>query len=326
MKGLFAMVLAFGISLFSVGCATFASNTTTSDTIVSDITYQKIGSIGSGQDGAIYGNHLFHFQKDGSCRVFQIDPETLTPSPIGSFTLDRTDLIVPHSNASVFGPYRYHKNDPYPLLYTNIYNNYEKEQDKKEGTLAVYRIMYHGGKFSSRLVQIIRVDFTEDLTLWKSLPDNKDARIFGNFVFDNDKKEIYAFTMRDKEQVTRFFAWNFPKISKRDIDPKTGICNTVLSKQKILRQFDCVYFNYLQGATCFNQVIYSTEGFTKSKKNPPCLRLVDIRKKSMGNTISIPLTEKGLVIEPEFIDFYKGQLLYADVQGNLYKLNVPSRK
>ena len=42
--------------------------------------------------------------------------------------------------ASNFGNEYYDEKDEFPLLYTNIYNNYAKTDDKRKGITCVYRI------------------------------------------------------------------------------------------------------------------------------------------------------------------------------------------
>ena len=97
--------------------------------------FKKIGNICHGQDGAIYNNNLFRFSGDGSCRVYDLN--RLEPVAdgeaecIASFKLDRSDEICPHSNAVCFGAEKYDESDEFPLLYTNIYNAYDRKEDEK---------------------------------------------------------------------------------------------------------------------------------------------------------------------------------------------------
>ena len=65
---------------------------------------KKIGKIGGGQDGAIWGDELFRFDARGNCAVYDLaslagadaDSEL---APLARFTLDRAEEIAPHSNA-----------------------------------------------------------------------------------------------------------------------------------------------------------------------------------------------------------------------------------
>ena len=89
---------------------------------------KQIAKIQNGQDGAIFGNQLFRFNTRGDSVVYdlsEMDPDNVKElQPIGRFVLDKSELIVPHSNAVSFGAEYFDPSDEYPLLYTNIYNNY----------------------------------------------------------------------------------------------------------------------------------------------------------------------------------------------------------
>ena len=68
---------------------------------------KQIAKIVGGQDGAIYKNELFRFNAKGECCVFNLtdlDKKNMGELiPFATFTLDKTDLIVPHSNSVCFG-------------------------------------------------------------------------------------------------------------------------------------------------------------------------------------------------------------------------------
>ena len=91
-------------------------------------------------------------------------------------------MLVPHSNSVVFGNEYYDEQDEFPLLYTNIYNNYAKNDDKLEGVCLVYRIERNEREFTSTLVQIIQIGFVDDENLWTSAGEKEDVRPYGNFV------------------------------------------------------------------------------------------------------------------------------------------------
>ena len=89
------------------------------------------------QDGAIFGGYLFSFNHRGQCSVYKIaslgnvkDGEAETFS---EFELCKADLLVPHSNSVAFGNEYYDDNDEFPLLYSNVYNNYSGCEDKLKG-------------------------------------------------------------------------------------------------------------------------------------------------------------------------------------------------
>ena len=93
---------------------------------------EKIAKIKYGQDGAIWGGFLFRFDSDGSCAVYEMDKVCANGEEIeaySSFFLDRIDEVKPHSNSVVFGNEYYEGGDEFPLLYSNVYNNYALNKD-----------------------------------------------------------------------------------------------------------------------------------------------------------------------------------------------------
>ena len=233
------------------------------------------------------------------------------------FVLDRCEEIVPHSNSVMFGNEYYDENDEFPLLYTNIYNNYANADDKLKGTCLVYRLQRSENVFTSALVQIIQIDFTEDEKLWKS-EGVSDVRPYGNFTIDKEKSILYAFTMRDNPSSARYFAFSLPKVNSGELCEKYDVKKVLLTKDDIKEFFDCDYHHFFQGAACHGGVIYSLEGFTDNADNPPAVRVIDTK---LGKEITYKQFEDfGTNIEPELIDFYNDTCLYADHNGKLYKL------
>ena len=165
---------------------------------------------------------------------------------LGSLNLDGTDVLKPHANSVCFGSTYYAAGDQYPLLYVNIYNNYASAADRMEGTCCVYRLTETDDQFTTELVQVIKIGFTEDLTLWKSKENNEDVRPYGNFVVDRDEDMLYAFVMRDANKTTRFFGFDIPGIDEGTYNESYG-CNVVtLNTDDIRIQFDSEHYKYLQ--------------------------------------------------------------------------------
>lgn len=271
----------------------------------------KLGEIGKGQDGAIFGDYIFHFDATGRGCVYHLEGL----EALAEFQLDKSDLIVPHSNAVSFGCEYYKDGDEFPLLYTNIYNNYGAKEDKMEGACCVYRIIRNGTNFSSQLVQFIRVGFANDNELWRS-KSVEDIRPFGNLVVDCEKQKLFAFVMRDEERKTRFFEFNLPKFSDGEYDEKLGVNTVVLQKNDICRMFDGSYMHLMQGACMHNGYIYSVEGDTGGVDRTPAIRIFDARR---GEAVfETELVQYGLNIEPEFIDIYNDTVYYADGSGAFY--------
>lgn len=280
---------------------------------------KQIAHICGDQDGAIFENLLFRFGSRGRCRVYDLT-ELMHPTdavaeiePISSFILDKADVIVPHSNAVVFGTEYFCDGERFPLLYSNVYNNYAKEGDRRVGVLCVYRITEECGEFSSELVQIIRIGFTDD-ELWRSV-DVTDVRPYGNFVIDREGARLYAFVMRDGDKKTRYFSFDLPKSEDGVKDPTNGIRTVTLTKSDILGYFDAPYHRFIQGACMRGGLIYSTEGFGKDIH--PAIRIIDtVSEREIFHT---DLFDGGYEHEAEFIDFLGDKCLYGDARGNLFE-------
>ena len=157
---------------------------------------KPIAKISGGQDGAIWKNQLFRFDNRGKCFVYDlndVEEDILKELELlGSFVLDKADLIAPHSNAVSWGTEFFDPGDEYPLLYSNIYNNYSKSEDKLIGICCVYRVERTGRSFKTTLVQLIEIGFINDPLLWKAYPDSDGVRPYGNFVIDREAGYYYA--------------------------------------------------------------------------------------------------------------------------------------
>ena len=68
----------------------------------------------------------------------------------------------------------------------------------------------------------------------------------------------------------------------------------------------------------FDGKIYSVEGFTNDNVNFPALRIIDMENKKQIEMVDF--RKFGIHEEAEMIDFYKGEIIYADNPGNLYRI------
>ena len=282
---------------------------------------RTIAKIKSGQqDGAIFGNYMFRFNSKGIGRVYDMrailnsNPEEEI-AEIASFTLDRAEEICPHSNAVTFGKEYFEEGDVFPLLYSNIYNNYAKTENPLKGVCCVYRLQKDGDSFKTTLVQLIEIGFVEDPALWKRTPTEDGIRPYGNFVIDTERSLYHGFVMRNEEEGTRYFTFDLPKLDDGEIDPDFGVKKVVLSSQDIHKYFDCPAHYYIQGACCHGGKIYSVEGF----KNTPALRVID--PDAARQELAVFFPDHGLVDEAEFIDFYGDVCYYSDCRGYIYQLD-----
>ena len=252
-----------------------------------------LGTIAKGQDGIIYDGCLFRFSAKGTCRVYNLQ----TLNELCTFTLDKVDSWMPHSNSVSI------RDD---VLYTNLYNTYANADDRHEGVCCAYRIIREGDTFRTEFLQMIRIGFA-DTSLWQS-ENRQDVRPYGNFVVEGD--QLHAFVMRDKSHTTRFFSFALPDITETEV---------ILTQEDIEAQFDECYVNYMQGAICHKGLIYSVEGFDHpNDRGRPALRIFDTQ--AQKQVFFADLVEYGLVSEPEWVDVYEETLYYADHAGNVYRL------
>ncbi|MBQ8186118.1 MAG: hypothetical protein IJ037_04525 [Clostridia bacterium] len=263
-----------------------------------------------GQDGAMFGDWLIRFDARGHGHVFRISEE----KEVAAFTLGSAEKIVPHANAVVFGTEYISPDDEFPLLYSNIYNNYAKSDDRLEGTVCVYRLKRNGSDFSADLVQVIRIGFVHD-PAWS---DGDDVRPYGNFVVDTDHNQLAAFTMRDRDQVTRYFTFDLPKSSDGVFCEEWGVPVVTLTQEDIRSRFDCPYSRYIQGACYHDGRVYSIEGFSDAK-NPAKMQIVDLVRGELHAVID--LYAMGLTVEPEFVNVHDGVLYYSDARGQLIRFD-----
>ena len=278
------------------------------------VTVSQLASVPAGQDGAVWGNYLFRFGKDGTGKVISLPDHEV----IGDITMDKTDLICPHSNSVSFGTKYYSPDDEFPLLYSNVYNNYASAADRRIGYCCVYRIIRSGSAITASLVQVIRIGFADDVSLWASKTGG-DVRPYGNFVADDKNDVLFAIVMRDGDKTTRVFSFDLPDVRAGEDDVIPGVKTVTLGKDDIKSVFDGGYANYIQGAAVRDGLIYSLEGFTDAKRGaPPAIRVFDT--KTCSEVGLADLYGNGFVTEPELIAFYGDQILYSDSKGRLYIL------
>lgn len=278
------------------------------------LSFIPLGHICNGQDGAIWGGNLFRFNAKGNCRVFDLK----TLAPVAEFTLDKAQIIAPHSNAVSFSNQYYADGDEYPILYTNIYNNYASAPDRLEGVCCAYRIMPTTDGFTSQLLQVIRVDFVHDSRLWCS-ENVKDVRPYGNFAVDAATGKLHAFVMRDEANRTRFFRFALPDVRDGQWNNTWGVPVVHLTADQIEEQFDECYVNYVQGACCHNGIVYSVEGFDLPNDCArPAIHIFDTNAKKL--VLEADLEHLGLTREPEFIAVFDGKVYYSDCTNRLFQI------
>ncbi len=281
---------------------------------------KQVAQICGDQDGAIWNNLLFRFDSRGRCRVYDLEmlkkgDFSEEAEELSEFYLHRSDEICPHSNAVMFGNEYFAEDDEFPLLYSNIYNNYAEGENQFKGVCLVYRLQRNGKAFFTTLVQMIEIGFVENTEHWKS-ENIDDFRPFGNFTIDREKSIYYAFNMRDEMQKTRYFAFRLPKVNEGDVDESFEVKKVVLNLSDIKDYFDCEYHVCIQGACCHKGKIYSSEGFSSTIGKPPVLRVVNPETKRQE--LKVEFNDFGIDTEAEFVDFWDDVCYYSDAHGNFY--------
>lgn len=271
------------------------------------LNYEEITTLSTTQDGAVWDNYIFMFSGSGNCSVYTKDTKNL----VSSFTLDKNNILSPHSNSVCFGTEYYEDGDEFPLLYSNIYNN---ENGSLPGVCNVYRIQREDTTFTSTLVQVIKIGFTEDTEYW---PNLSNVRPYGNFLVDTDNNKLYCYVMNDTTNKTTYFEFELPALSDGTFDDTYGVNVVTLESTDIISQFNTEYSYYLQGGCYYNGKIYSLEGFTNDTTNKPTLRVIDLENKRQVTVID--LYSIGLTVEPEMIFVDENTLYYATNNGSLYK-------
>ena len=295
----FALMLAILGSLIPV--VAFAAGTT--------LAAESVGTLSVPQDAAIYNGKIFVPNTSGSCTVYELSSR----NKLGTFTFDKTSAIVPHGNTACFGNTFYQESDKYPLLYVSLWNRSETTK----GTCCVYRITEdETGTFSSTLVQVIKIGFVDNETLWTP---SGSTRPYGTFVVDTDNSKLYVAVTRDVDAKTRYFEFAIPALAAGTANETYG-CNVVtLTENDIVRRFDSDFTNYQQGITYHDGKIYATAGFVRQSV-PAALYIVDLA--TATTTDSYTLQDYSLSSQPCWIsaDPATGNIYYGSDNGNMYLL------
>lgn len=243
---------------------------------------------GAGQDACQYKNFFFAFSATGNCTVVNTDTEAV----VGGFNVDGHDTIKPHCNSAVFSNAIYSSGDVFPLLYINAYNT----SGLPKGTCYVHRILTdeNGLPNGTQLIQTITIGFANE----EPWTDGHDIRPYGNFVIDTDNGYLYAYTLKDNLNVTRFFKFAIPGTSNSTI---------ALTLNDVLEQFDVDYMPYIQGNTYHNGMVYVVSGYGNAQY-PGFLNVINLYSKRLVTKLNF-LRTFGLSIEPEFVNVVNNKLI-----------------
>lgn len=254
------------------------------------------------QDGCIFNDTLFLMNSNGNCSVYNVT----NGSFLCAAELCPYNSYIPHSNSVCFGK-KLVESDPYPLFYTNVYNNYPNDSNSF-GTCFVYRIKVEES-LTFDLVQVIKIGFSNDAELW--FDNSNNISPFGNFLVENN--HLWSYLNIFGSSKTRFFRFNLPVITMNESDKEEYV---ELDTVDIDTYFDTELFSYIQGGTIKSDYLYSLSGFGNDS-NPSLLWSVNLYSKEIHVLNINALLESQ---EPEFIDFYEESMVIGTHQGVFYKL------
>lgn len=254
------------------------------------------------QDGCIYGNLLFLLSSSSVCSVYNL----ASGNRLCVARFPDYNGFYPHSNSVCLGS-KISEYDPTPLIYSNVYNGYPQNKEMN-GTCFVYRSIFDkiNEVFSFEMVQVIKVGFTDDESLWGSQTNNKSP--YGNFLVNGD--ELWVYLNIFDLSITRFFKFKLPEVKESN----SNIEYVTLQSSDIIDSFDTFLFNHIQGGAVFNNYIFSLEGYGNDSA-PSFLRAISLETKEV---FSLDLGLFLGMYEPEFIDFYNGLLVIGTFEKHLF--------
>ena len=260
----------------------------------------------SSQDGYIYDGKAYI----SNSYTNQINILSLIDgSNLGSMSYDEWSTNKVHGNAVHLRKY----NNQY-YTYSNIYNSYQNNENKRFGECCVYLTdLTNSTENPLELTQIIKIGFVDDEAKWPRWNASSD-RPYGNFLIDEDNNLLYVYVMDINTNTTKWFKFDLP--SPTDSNEEGNVYS--LSYESVLDSWETPYMNMMQGATIINGLIYSTEG----PSGNPGIRVIDpVLKAELLYIDSSKLDANKS--EPEFIAYYNGYLYYGSGNNNnLYKLYI----
>lgn len=248
--------------------------------------YDLLITTDNAQGACRANDKLFRFNSNGSFNVYDLESKT----NLGTFSITGVPS-APHANVAFWGTEKYAESDPYPIVYINAYNN----TALPKGALYGLRITEAEGTYGMALVQTILIGFTDD-SIWM---ESGDMRPYGNFVLDAKNNILYAYTIRDTSQVTRFFAFAMPTLESGD---KT------FAQSDILYRFDVPYIKYPQDNHFDSGNVYIGSGFGDNA-SPARIYVVNMAAQAISSivdfaSIGLPGDEN----EPNCVFDYGGKL------------------
>ena len=254
----------------------------------------------------IVKNKIFVLHDGGSCHVYDFK----TKKVISSFDL-ASKRKGNHCNTGNFGVEKV-KGASFPVMYISL----GKPGDVDEIVCMVESFTMHNGKFSSKIVQRIKMD--------QSQFESKGLKpIWGcpNWVVDKERKHLWAFSAikRTIRSVTGPFETNKYVAVKYRLPKLSEGKEVVLTAADVLDEAVMEFDAYAtQGGTMKDGKIYYAFGFGKKHpESPSQLRVYDTDKRIIAQRYD--LTDD-VPEEPEDVAVYKGKIFLNTNSDKIYMI------
>lgn len=293
------------VSIFLLSLGTFISLSAQTNYKINQY-MQQIKLYKVAQQGMdICKNKIFVLHHGGSCHVYNLK----TKAVLGSFDLG-SKRKGNHCNTGNFGVEK-KKGASFPVMYISL----GKPGDVDEFVCTVESFTEKKGKFSSELVQRIKMDQT-------GFEAKGLKPLWGcpNWMVDKERKHLWAFSAIKRTTVSgtgtdmstnKYLGVKFrlPKLSEgKEI---TLTADDVLDEA--VMDFD-VYAT--QGGTMKNGIIYYAFGFgIKHPESPSQMRIYDTDKRAIIGSYDLTNT---VPEEPEDVAFYKGKIYLNTNSDKIY--------
>lgn len=259
----------------------------------------KQEQIPSQQGAALFGDYLFHFNKNSECLIYNIKYKSFVAKVKGVY--DKNG----HCDTACFGKIKYRWYDSFPLLYVS--GSTTKMNDEC-GKIWVYRVLHKKKVWSLTLVQVIKT------------PHIRNIWAYPDAVFDNVGRMWlmgwdYRISFKNEAQRAKVIFNVFDCPRPNDGKQKDGIYYYSMKYEDLLDTFEIDNTHRVQQGICFHDnLIYVPYGSTASGYQG--IDVIDISSKKVIANYNLMGTS---VKEPEAVFVYKRNIYIAD-QGTTIKL------
>ena len=297
------------VVLLSVGLQNITAQ---SSTLTDSLEYSLYANkVISAQSAACYGDYLVFVSRQVSrITLYNLHTKkTLYSLQLTPKTEMRGNTDIYHANNSFFGKKKYHKSDPFSLLYVS-----HRENNELRGVLDVYRVIpYHhrnGDDYDSLSVEQVQTVYYPEMTDENALGSPWTA-------IDTQRGYMYTYSRNnrkgaDNQSICRISKFKIPKLTHYAI-------SVFLEDKDILESYE-VDFNasLSQGACIFRNMMYIVQGVPQ-RTGKTYLRVIDLKRKKLVKTYHLHTI--GFTEEPEGCFIYNNKLMITTINRNIYQIN-----